>query len=1090
MSTERELALIQLDHSYAKPWNWRPEALPVIKPAKSLFMTRQPGPPYSLALPVNTDEEIDVLTPIAPNKNPLEEKTQQIMTECERFADLVNPDVKSLAQVEDWEERVCKDSWTTAQHRLFNRVLKVFHADRLARLAQDSHPREPIQRRLVIDKTAKRVRLLLAQILWDPKLTHWLHNALCDNLPREYIAIYLDVLQTLRKKVPELIDKLLAGRVHPDQYGSCTKEGFRLLMKRKWDPTVAEYLHAPKIKKLPNNPFIILTPSAPQDNSQLSSRAQMWTKMLMTVGKLVTITLPTLKEADSAEVQKTEISRFIQRVVSVTITRIRDIKRSGHQDRPIFLFGWGVAAAINCQIASMETVSGCVCLGFPLSTLAGMRGEVDDPCLLDIKSPVLFVAGQNAVDCKPDDLEDVREKMRCESGLVLVGGADFQLRVSKHKKKAEAITQSMVDRAIMDEIREFLQNLMVPTVPAPTAVQMQATVMMDGSPMPTVAKKPARPRKKREEGSPAPKRAKSNKTKAALATAALNAANNGNPTSTPPMPIVGASITPTGDSSVVGVGSIATSTPVRSIPGIDVTKARKALEMGDTSSPLLSSALTSPTKTTALSGLKTTPTFTTPLLAHSSGISVSKGSRVARPMVPIGLPTTPVPASTISNYISGSSSPIPSGSVPSGMSHSSLTRPLPTPLVTSRIVSPPKVGSPSSTIIKTVSGAISSPPVSTPPTTKRITPQSELSTSNMIFLSQSAGGGNLTMAQRIVTTLPATASTPSIKTAASTPNQTLTVPSSLAQSLGVKKPGGGSKESLYIVAVPPDQIKNLESNNLIQYSGPKGNQMVALLSPEKGTPPSSANKVINVSADMKQSTNTTADGQGTEKRNVAEILASLSGLTPDPPKADISKIVKTINLPESTSVRPISMTPPVSSGASTPITNAPPTSSSSVMAVKSSPGRSTASILSSGGGRVVRVLTTSGNRTMQQSPSIIRSPSGSSVASATVSSSPSTSGGTNRSRKQVFVTQEKTEESTSPSTSMSKAEKAPEVITSVTTGDVAVVKEDDGAKIQKIKETHIGEKDILEEDMDDQEYVPYQKKPKKVTRSSTSSSKN
>lgn len=171
--------------------------------------------------------------------------------------------------------------------------------------------------------------------------------------------------------------------------------------------------------------------------------------MLMTVGKLVTITLPTLKEPDSNEIQKTEISRFIQRVVSVTITRIRDIKRSGHQDRPIFLFGWGVAAAINCQIASMESVSGCICMGFPLSTLAGMRGEVDDPCLLDIKSPVLFVAGQNAVDCKPDDLEDVREKMRCESGLVLVGGADSQLRVSKHKKKAEAITQSMVDRAIM-----------------------------------------------------------------------------------------------------------------------------------------------------------------------------------------------------------------------------------------------------------------------------------------------------------------------------------------------------------------------------------------------------------------------------------------------------------------------------------------------------------------------------------------------------------------------------------------------------------------------------------------------------------------
>lgn len=74
---------------------------------------------------------------------------------------------------------------------------------------------------------------------------------------------------------------------------------------------------------------------------------------------------------------------------------------------------------------------------------------------------------------------------------------------------------------------------------------------------------------------------------------------------------------------------------------------------------------------------------------------------------------------------------------------------------------------------------------------------------------------------------------------------------------------------------------------------------------------------------------------------------------------------------------------------------------------------------------------------------------------------------------------------------MSKVEnQAAESGSSGMSGDVAVVKEDDGAQMQKIKETHVGEKDILEEDMDDQEYIPYPKKPKKVTRSSTSSSKN
>ncbi len=47
----------------------------------------------------------------------------------------------------------------------------------------------------------------------------------------------------------------------------------------------------------------------------------------------------------------------------------------------------------------------------------------------------------------------MREKIRGETGLVVVGGADDLLRVCKHKKKSEALTQGMVDRCIMVSIR-------------------------------------------------------------------------------------------------------------------------------------------------------------------------------------------------------------------------------------------------------------------------------------------------------------------------------------------------------------------------------------------------------------------------------------------------------------------------------------------------------------------------------------------------------------------------------------------------------------------------------------------------------------
>jgi len=52
--------------------------------------------------------------------------------------------------------------------------------------------------------------------------------------------------------------------------------------------------------------------------------------------------------------------------------------------------------------------------------------------------------------------ELTRERLSAETGLVVVGGADSTLRLSRRKKRADHLTQAMVDRAVVAEVRDFL----------------------------------------------------------------------------------------------------------------------------------------------------------------------------------------------------------------------------------------------------------------------------------------------------------------------------------------------------------------------------------------------------------------------------------------------------------------------------------------------------------------------------------------------------------------------------------------------------------------------------------------------------------
>ncbi|KAL7736446.1 hypothetical protein ACLKA6_019653 [Drosophila palustris] len=407
-----------------------------LAPARTILVRHAPQCPTCHTYPTHEDSGDSQQGAHVPPYDEIAAK--ELMNECARIAKYVR---NNNSDEQDWQTRINRIGWTYTQEVLFDKVSTILDQDQLARLANDKRQHEAVHRRVAVDKSSSRMRRALASVAWEPRTTQWLHALLMEYLPPSYMASYLDIMQTLKSKLPTLTDKMLFSRPLNN-----SQELLAPVMKKRWQPEILA-----KSRQLTHNAIMVAVPTMPT-TGPVPERMQNWYQALASITQIVQITLPNSND----RIGRQNLDQVAETIVSLTRVRIHEL-RTENPNRGIILIGFNAGSALALQVAMSESVACVICMGFAYNTLRGPRGAPDDR-LLDIKAPILFVIGQNSARSSQEEMEGLRERMQSESSLVVVGSADDALRVPKSKRRIEGVTQTMVDSMVVDEVYEFVNK--------------------------------------------------------------------------------------------------------------------------------------------------------------------------------------------------------------------------------------------------------------------------------------------------------------------------------------------------------------------------------------------------------------------------------------------------------------------------------------------------------------------------------------------------------------------------------------------------------------------------------------------------------
>eukprot|EP00731_Ephydatia_muelleri_P020275 Em0013g2a len=353
--------------------------------------------------------------------------------ECARHVNLVKVPAMSSEVMMDSVLRDC----TFQQKLLISQLVKILDGDHLARLSVTAAPHEAISRRLNTDRAARQFRRVFADVKWESRLLLWAHETLLKILDSDLLPVYLDILQVLKSKSPVLVEHMI--------HSSVTREGgeaLGLLLKRPWSIVTGMEAVDRQVKFEPAPIFVVLPHAS------------------MGVYPVI------LPEHLTNPCQALNLQVLVEEMVTVSLTRVQELKQQ-YGARPIVLLGWSIGARLACRIAEVEPVSCIVSLGLPCQGPEHQWKLSTDP-FRSCTTPTIFVVGSDSLVSSVHYTEELRSQMDCYTAMVTVGGGDDLLRLQTENKYLVTVTQSIVDRLVLEKIYSFLFHLLPCSVPDET----------------------------------------------------------------------------------------------------------------------------------------------------------------------------------------------------------------------------------------------------------------------------------------------------------------------------------------------------------------------------------------------------------------------------------------------------------------------------------------------------------------------------------------------------------------------------------------------------------------------------------------------